>query len=234
MIRQKIEKQTGIIVLDRPEKRNALSREVIGSLIEAVKDFNADGRVKCIVLKTEGPVFCAGADLKELGSREEKGINLYADVVTSILMSEKPVIARVQGPAVGGGVGLVAACHLAAGSHAATFITPELKSGLFPLMVFSLIYERAGSKLAFELALCSKTLTAPEAAAAGLLNTVVEPEKLDSVIDAWTTEIGKWDANPVALGLGTLMDIRSQRILRDVRICQQTIDAIVTKRGGNK
>ncbi len=230
MIRQKIEKQTGIIVLDRPEKRNALSREIIGSLIEAVRDFNGDGRVKCIVLKTEGPVFCAGADLNEIGSREKKGINLYADAVESILMSSKPVIARVQGPAVGGGVGLVAACHLAAGSHAATFITPELKSGLFPLMVFSLIYERAGSKLAFELVLCSKTLTAPEAAAAGLLNTVVEAEKLDTVIDAWTAEICKWDADPLARSLGVLHEIRTQRILQNVRTCQKTIDAMVAER----
>ena len=231
MVRQEIEKQTGIIVLDRPDKRNALSREVIGSLIGAVKDFNNDGRVKCIVLKTEGSVFCAGADLKELGSREEKGINLYADMVESILTSSKPVIARVQGPAVGGGVGLVAACHLAAGSPSATFNTPELNSGLFPLMVFSLIYEQTGSKLAFELVLCSKTLTAPEAAAAGLLNTVVEAEKLDAVIDAWTAEICKWDAAPVARGLGVLHDIRAQRILQNIWTCQKTINAMVAERG---
>jgi len=234
MITSKIKKEAGHILLDRAEKRNALNLEMVSSLIRTIGELNGNPGVKCIVLKAAGPVFCAGADIKELGCAGNKGINYYADLVDCILTSPKPVIARVQGPVFAGGVGLIAACHLAAGSEAATFITPELKSDLFPLMVYALISEKAGSKLTLEMALCEKKLSSHEAVEAGLLNTVVTSEKLDETVEGWAEKICAWNPEVVAAGLGTIHEIRTRRLIELVRTCQKTIDFLDGKRSMKK
>jgi methylglutaconyl-CoA hydratase len=220
----------GILTLRRPDKRNALSREMVAAIIQAIGDFCNSPEVRCIVLGAEGPVFCAGADIKEREGKGPKGINLYADLIEAILTATRPVIARVQGPALAGGVGIIAACHLAAAADTATFATPEVRSDLFPLMVYSLTHDRAGSKLLMEMALCEKVLTAREAVAAGLVNTAVPAGELDTVVDGWVESMRRWNPDVVASGLGVLQEIRVWKILENVRLCQKTIDALDGKR----
>jgi methylglutaconyl-CoA hydratase len=230
MVTSEIRRHAGYITMNRPEKRNALNLELTSRLIEALGKFGRDDRVRCIVLGAAGPVFCAGADIREAGSAGPKGINLYADLIERILSSPRPVIARVQGPVLAGGVGIVAACQLAAASESATFTTPELKSDLFPLMVYSLISARAGTKLTLEMALCLKALTGPEAVRAGLINAAVPPEKLDETVETWVETICGWNPEVVASGLGATGRIRSARILENVRECQRIIDDLDSKR----
>jgi methylglutaconyl-CoA hydratase len=230
MIRHEIKKTAGIITLSRPEKRNALNLEMAGAVIGAVGDFNRRDGVSCILLKAAGPVFCAGADLKELPIAGPKGINLYADLIECILTSSKPVIAVVEGPVLAGGVGIVAACHLAAGTTSASFMTPEPRSGLFPLMVYALICEKAGRKLAFELALCARTLDAQEALAAGIINAVAPPEKIEETVGAWVETIAGWDPDVVARGLGAIAEVHARSLVEHVRAYQKATDELATRR----
>ncbi len=178
--------RAGWLVLDRHERRNALDRASIEALVDGVARMERDAAVKAIVLAAEGSVFCGGADLKELaegGGRE--GIRVYATAIEAIMGASKPVIARVQGPAVGGGVGLVAACHLACGTPSARMLTPEVRSGLFPLMVHALVEATIGRKRAFAMDLVGRELTAREACDVGLLNEVVGEEELDRTVERW-------------------------------------------------
>jgi len=127
-------------------------------------------------------------------------------------------------------VGLVASCHLAAGAETATFSTPELKNGLFPLMVFTLAAPRAGSKLTFEMALCGRVLTAREAVAAGLLNAAVPAHELDALVGRWVRRIGEWDGDVVAAGLAALHATGGTPLVKRVRACQAQIDAMDARR----
>lgn len=230
MVTKEKRNRAGYITLNRPEKRNALNLELTSRLIEALGEFGSDEGIRCIVLGAAGPVFCAGADIREAGGAGPKGINLYADLIERIMSSPRPVIARIQGPVLAGGVGVVAACHLAAASESATFTTPELKSDLFPLMVYSLISARAGTKLTLEMALCLKALSGSEAVRAGLINAAVPPEKLDETVEAWVETICGWNPEVVARGLSATGRIRSSRIIENVRACQRMIDDLDSKR----
>jgi len=230
MVIKEIRNHAGYITLNRPDKRNALNLELTSRIIEALGEFGSDDKVRCIVLGAAGPVFCAGADIREARSAGPKGINLYADLIEHILSSPRPVIARIQGPVLAGGVGIVAACHLAAAAEGATFTTPELKSDLFPLMVYSLISARAGTKLTLEMALCLKALSGSEAMRAGLINASVPTEKLDETVEAWVKIICGWNPEVVASGLSATGRIRSARILENVRACQRIIDDLDSKR----
>lgn len=234
MITKEIKKETGIIILDRPEKRNALNLEMVGMLLEALEDLKENEDVKCIVMGAAGPAFCAGADIKELDRGGRKGINMYADVIESVLSSPKPVIARVQGPVVAGGVGIVASCHLAAASENAYFTTPEVQNDLFPLMVFMLISDKAGRKPAFEMALCGKNLSAAEAVTAGLVNTVTAPERLDETVKTWTKTICKWDPSVISKGLGVIHETKNPSLVAEIRACQKAIDLLDAKRALTK
>ncbi len=230
MVTREIRNHTAYLTLNRPEKRNALNLELTSRVIEALEEFGRDGAVRCIVLGAAGPVFCAGADIKEARGSGPKGINLYADLIEHIMTSPRPVIARVQGPVLAGGVGVVAACHLAAADESATFTTPELKSDLFPLMVYSLISARAGTKLTLEMALCQKALSGGEAVRAGLINAAVPAAKLDETVEGWVRIICGWNPEVVASGLSATGRIRSARILENVRACQKIIDDLDSKR----
>lgn len=218
-------------MLDRHERRNALDRACIEALTEGIGKLGQDPSVRCVVLAAEGRVFCGGADLKELeGGSGREGIRIYASAIEAIMGSAKPVIARVQGPAAGGGVGLVAACHLAVASTSARFLTPEMKSGLFPLMVHALISPIVGRKRAFAMDLTGRELAAGEAASLGLVNEVVDPGKLDETIEAWIGTMSGIRPRTMARALGALQRTRSMDTLARVIELQRTLNEIADSR----
>jgi len=231
MIATHIEGQAGWVTLSRPEKRNALNIDMALGLLDALAALDRDGEVRCIVLAADGPVFCAGADIREAPRADgAKGIHRYADIVTAILSCGKPVIARVQGPAVAGGVGLVAACHLAVAADAATFLVPELGGGLFPLMVYTLVGERVGRKLSLEMALAGRTLAAAEARDAGIVNAVVPAARLDETIGGWVAAVAKNDGDVLRRGLEAVRNVHVQPLVERLRACQQIIDRMDSRR----
>jgi len=144
-----------------------------------------DVEARAIVLTGAGErAFCAGADLKLAAAnlRPDPALTTteYAELLRALMACTLPLVARVNGHCVAGGMGLLAACDLAVTSDRATFGLPEVKVGLFPMQVLSVLRRLVPARLLAEMCLSGEPLTAHEAQAAGLVNYVVAPEELDT------------------------------------------------------
>ena len=135
---------TGTIILNRPEKRNALSRALLAELSQALADLHQERKVRAVVLAASGPAFCAGMDLGEMLETSKAADShtqwhadavIYRDLLETMLRFPKPLIAAVGGPAMAGGAGLVLACDIVVASDTATFGLPEPRRGVVAGMV---------------------------------------------------------------------------------------------------
>jgi len=176
-----IESDRGIVrlTLNRPEKRNALSIELLRRLEQAIERIAVDPSAQVVVLSARGPVFCSGHDLKEMVGRTEAE---YRELFT-------PVIARVQGVATAAGCQLVAACDLAVAGDEATFATPGVKIGLFCTTPMVPLVRAIPAKPAMEMLLTGEPITARRAYELGLVNRVVRNVDLDLEIKSLTDTI---------------------------------------------
>lgn len=176
------------LTLNRPDRRNALS----SALIEAVRAQLAlakdDPDVRAIVLTGAGErAFCAGGDLAGGMTGAQRGFpgqladkGLFADLVLDLTRLGKPVVARLNGDAYGGGVGLLLACDLVIAADDVRVGLPEIKVGLWPMMVTALLVRHVGFKVASELMMLGEKLPAAEAKSLGLINRVVPRAELDA------------------------------------------------------
>ncbi|OLO26061.1 hypothetical protein PZ61_0235675 [Streptomyces sp. MNU77] len=166
------------VTLDRPERRNALNRELRAALADTLKEFEADPELRVMVLTGAGTAFCSGADLRELadGRRDRRGDASFFRAART-----KPVIAAVNGPAVGGGFELVLACDLAVASERARFALTEAQRGLFAAGGGAWRLPRVvGARQALYVLLTGEVVHARRAAELGLVNTVVAHEALEA------------------------------------------------------
>ncbi|MBA2663830.1 MAG: enoyl-CoA hydratase/isomerase family protein [Bradymonadaceae bacterium] len=194
------------VTINRPDRRNALSSAVIEALIEAFTTLSADDEVGVIVLTGAGDkAFCAGGDLGDqqgeaglLGMHHARA--RFADLLLAATRSTRPIIARVNGLALGGGFGLMLACDLVVASEDALFGTPEIKVGLFPMMIMAVIQRNLGRKKAMELMLTGERIGASEALAIGAINYAVPAAELDARVLALAERIGAH--SPAILRLG--------------------------------
>ena len=183
----------GRITMNRADKRNALSRELIDELTGAFTLARNDDRVRCIILAAAGPVFCAGMDLGEL--REslqtppdsskvwEEALRL-GRLYDLIYTAPKPTLALVAGPAVAGGSGLVTVCDLALATPEARFGYPEVRRGLVAAMVMPHLLRHVGEPLARYLLLSGELIDAATALQYGLINEIVSAEQMPARVDA--------------------------------------------------
>jgi methylglutaconyl-CoA hydratase len=176
------------LTLNRPERRNALSRALVRALYDAVSAAASDDDCRCIVLAGAGPVFCAGADLNEFREASDPAVltsdgDLLSRTLEALSTSPKPVIARVQGAALGGGVGLVAAVDFAIAVPDARFTLSEVRLGITPAVISPHILRALGRRRAMAFMLASTPMDANEALAHGLLTSVVDAAVLDEAID---------------------------------------------------
>jgi methylglutaconyl-CoA hydratase len=182
-----IQGQAAVITLNRSDKRNALSRELIAALTAAFEQARDDGQARCVLLAAAGPTFCAGMDLAELQAtlevpREETPVwddalrlaRLY-DLIYNL---PKPTVAVVQGAAVAGGAGLVTVCDLAIAAPEAKFGYPEVRRGLVAAMVMPHLMRHVGERMARYLLLTGEIIDAQTARQAGLVNEVVPADQL--------------------------------------------------------
>ena len=161
------------LTLNRPEKRNALSAELCRALAEAIEDADHDSSVGAILLTANGTVFCAGMDLGEVKPELEDEINdAHQRLFTVGAWITTPLIAAVQGPALGGGTGLVANCHMVVAAEAATFGLTEIRLGLWPFLVYRAVELAVGERRTVELALTGRVFDAAEAWELGLVHEV--------------------------------------------------------------
>lgn len=162
-----------VISLNRPAKRNALSIALLMELRRAVADATADKACRVMILRGEGPAFCAGLDLTEnaAGNREQSAEALHG-VYEAIVTSPAVTIAVAHGAAMGGGAGLVAACDLAIADETLRLAFPEVRRGLVAALVTALIRRQVGDRTARELILLGRTIDAHEANSLNLVNLV--------------------------------------------------------------
>ena len=173
------------ITLNRPEKRNALSRGMIAALKSALSRADGDAEVRVIALEGAGSDFCAGADLAEMKAMLAAPVleNLEdADALGELLLQirrmRKPVVAVVRGRALAGGCGLATACDLVIAAESARFGYPEVGIGFVPAMVMALLRRSVGEKRAFELICGGEPVDAAEAERLGLVNRVAPDDQL--------------------------------------------------------
>lgn len=198
------------LTLNRPERRNSLSPQMINELLYALEDASAAESVRSIVLTGAGKVFCAGGDFGQLTSGANDGElpfkGDFKDLLVALFYTNKPVIARVNGHALGGGLGLCAASTFAVASSEARLGTPEIQVGLFPFMILAVLERVVPRRRLIEMMLSGERLSAEQAAAAGLLNRVVSPSELDAEVRRYTDLVASKSPLTVRLGLSALRD----------------------------
>src|SRR5215831_2385430 len=187
-----------VLTLNRPDKRNALSRGLITALADAFARAREDPAARCVILTGAGPVFCAGMDLAELAESLhepaesspvwEDALRL-ARLYDLIYTLPKPTIAAVNGPAVAGGAGLVTVCDLAVAVPEAKFGYPEVRRGLVAAMVMPHLLRHVGERTARYLLLTGELIDAAEACRTGLINALAAPEQLLPTAHAWARSL---------------------------------------------
>jgi methylglutaconyl-CoA hydratase len=167
------------LTLDSPSNRNALSARLLAQLEQALRDATSDAEVRVVVLTGSGTVFCSGADLSERGSAAPSRMPA---ILTSIVESAVPVIARVNGHARAGGLGLIAAADMAVAAEASTFAFTEVRVGVAPAMILVPALRVVDRRFLTRTTLTGERFNASDAATAGLLSAVVADEP---ALDAW-------------------------------------------------
>src|ERR1700728_1805148 len=192
------------IVLDRAEKRNALSLAVMRELLATLQSAANEPGVRAIVLEGTGPAFSAGHDLSEMIGRDlafyQKLFDLCTELMETIHRLPQPVIAKVQGIATAAGCQLVASCDLAVAADTARFATPGVNIGLFCSTPMVALSRAVGRKAAMEMLLTGELIDASRAHALGLVNRVVADNELDDAVAALTGQIVA--KSPLTLAIG--------------------------------
>ncbi len=193
----------GYITLNRPDKMNALSLEVLEELKDVIHRVSSERRVKVVVLKGAGKCFSTGHDLKELlesPEKVERVFNTCMDVMNGIRSAPQAYIACVHGYALAAGCQLVAACDLAVASEDALFGLPGIRLGLFCFTPTAVVSRCIGVKRAFELAFTGEYITAKQALEWGLVNRVVPRENLDSETKSLAEKIARFELSVIERG----------------------------------
>ncbi len=236
-----------VVTLNRPEKRNALSLDVMHELIAAFEAIGADRSSKVVILRGVGPVFSAGHDLREMLERSVEEYRTVFDTCVRLMETlqaiPQPVIAEVAGIATAAGCQLVATCDLAIASSEAKFATPGVKIGLFCTTPMVALTRAIGRKRAMEMLLTGEMVDARTAADWGLVNRVVAPGELESSTRALALRIASAARFVVGLGKAAFYaqidldqpkayayakEVMSMNALADD--AQEGMDAFVSKR----
>ncbi len=193
------------LTLSNPSRKNAIGPVMVNELLWALEDAHADDDVRVIVLTGAGDAFCAGGDFAQMtGGADGPALppkGDYADLLLALVRAEKPVIARVNGPAMGGGLGLVAASHFAVAADSAKLGTPEINVGLFPMMIMAVLARLVPRRRLLEMMLLGERMTAAEALAANLVGRVVSAAELDHAVAELSEKLAAKSALTVRMGL---------------------------------
>jgi enoyl-CoA hydratase/carnithine racemase len=193
------------LALHNPARKNAIGPRMVNELLHALDEAAGDAEARVIVLTGSGDAFCAGGDFAQMtggaaGESELPHKGDYADLLLAMTKYPKPLVARVNGHAMGGGLGLVAASHFAIASRVAKLGTPEVNVGLFPMMIMAVLQRVVPKRKLLEMMLFGERLDADQAAAAGLVNKAVDAADLDGAVKIVTDALlGK---SPITLRLG--------------------------------
>src|ERR1700676_381119 len=196
----------GRITLNRPEKRNALNPELIAALSEALAISSHDTKVRVVLIAGAGKDFCAGLDVIALDKGDEAGAMEHlgsaqrlADVLLAIRRHPRPVVAAVQGRALGGGAGIASASDLIVAAESASLGYPEVKIGFVPAMVAALLRRAVTEKRMFELLVTGEAVAAQEAKAIGLINQVFADAEFEPRVEGYVRDLAAKSASALSL-----------------------------------
>jgi enoyl-CoA hydratase/carnithine racemase len=193
-----------IVTLDRAERRNALSLELMLELIAALDDIGRNPEIRAVILAARGKVFCSGHDLGQMTGRDVGEYRRIFDVCTDLMQKlqsiPQPVIAEVQGIATAAGCQLVATCDLAIAAEEAAFATPGVKIGLFCTTPMVALTRAVGRKRAMQMLLTGELVPARSAAEWGLINQAVPAAELQSATRRLAERVAA--ASSLVVGIG--------------------------------
>src|SRR5918992_4060403 len=192
------------VTMNRPKKRNALSLEHMRELLSLFEKIGERRDASIVILRAEGPAFCAGHDLSEMVGRDPGFYRHLFDVCCELMETiqemPQPVIAQVHGVATAAGCQLAATCDLVVASEEARFATPGVKIGLFCSTPMVALSRAIGQKKSMEMLLTGDFISAEEALAEGLVNRVVPAEELEAETRKLAEKI--CEASPLVVGVG--------------------------------
>jgi enoyl-CoA hydratase/carnithine racemase len=189
------------ITFNRPERRNPIGPATVGELLHALQRARDEAEVRVVVITGAGKIFSAGGDLSQMsgqsgtplssGAAENRAAGTFADLMNLLAGTGigKPTIAKVNGHAMAGGLGIVVACDLAIAADDAGFATPEINVGLWPMMIMATIFRNVPRKRAMELILTGDRVDAATAEKIGLITRAVPRDKLDAEVAALCEKI---------------------------------------------
>lgn len=240
-----------LLTLNRPDRRNALSRGLIVALTEAIDRARDDAAARCVILTGAGNAFCAGMDLAELQESLSTGAGKQAPVWDDALRLAKlydliytlpkPTLAAVNGTAVAGGAGLVSVCDLAVAVPEARFGYPEVRRGLVAAMVMPHLLRHVGERTARYLLLTGELIDAKEACRVGFVNDVAPAEQLLTRALAWAHSLAEGGPNALARtkellhlfsrqAVGLEEAAKASAVPRLSEECKQGLEAFFNKR----
>ena len=220
MILYAVENSVASIVLNRPEKRNALNDALIAEIKRGLEQAAGDDNVRAIVISGAGKDFCSGADLSALQKIAQASVSDNAEDARSLLdlfiqirQIRVPVVAAVKGRALAGGCGLATACDLVLASETARFGYPEVKIGFVPAMVLAILRRNVSEKRAFELITRGEEIGATYAKETGLVNQVFSDDTFDEAVNAYLRRFTEVSSTAVALTKSLLYQVDGLQFL---------------------
>ena len=189
------------VTLNRPEKRNALNEELCKQLLDAFDEAESDSGIGAILLDAKGNVFCSGMDLDEaLEAGPTAGLAIHEQLFTIGTRISKPIICAVSGPAIAGGMGLVANAHIVIAAHGASFGITELRIGMWPYLISRALVNAMGERRTLELTLSTRIFGAGEAREYGLVHHVLPPIEVDERALSIAQQVA--ESSPVVMRFG--------------------------------
>jgi len=244
--------EEGILTLwlNRPEKRNALNAALVEALAGALQDAENQGEVRVILLRGEGPDFCAGADLAELERVTTEGpeasladAKRLGELLLLMRRHPRPIVAAVHGRALAGGCGLATGCDIVLASEEAEFGYPEVHLGFVPAMVMAILRKKLTEGRAFELVAMGHRISAAEAHRMGLVNRVFPANRFEEGIGTFVSDLAKRPPEALALTKSLLYELADLSVqggihrgaevnveARQTEACRAGVQAFLAKR----
>ncbi len=219
------------ITLNVPERKNPIGPQMVNELLYALDDARDEPSVRVVVLTGAGRAVSAGGDLKQMSGGGE-GPELpprgdYSDLLLRFPRLGKPTIARVPGVAMGGGLGLVASCDFAIAAESAVFGTPEVRRGLFPMMIMAVLQRVVTRRRLLEMMLLGEKLTASQASEMELVNRAVPDAELDEAVDGLARRLAAQSPTALRMGLAAYHHQADRALADSLPYLQQQLIAIL-------
>ena len=227
------------VSLNNPSKHNAFDDAIIKELTSAFRQIDSDDSIKVLVLQAEGKSFSAGGDLdwmkRMAGYSYEENLadaKLLAEMLRTLNFLNKPTIARVQGAAFGGAVGLVSCCDIAVGSTRSSFCLSEVKVGLVPATISPYVVAAMGERASRRYFLSAERFSAETASDLNLLSSVVEEDQLDQEVDRFITLLLANGPQALKASKKIIADVAHKAI--DEKLIEHTCELIANVRGSEE